>query len=98
MATEAGAPLMGFLHSFRQRHLEGLYATIHTDLFVPPRPPTVLKMIIQQVLQSSKILQFKSSALLALLPNHQLGGAQSVWMFSQQLLKCNNYSFFLFLL
>lgn len=36
------------------------------------------------------------AAPLTILPNHHLGGVQSVLMLSQQLPKCNNYSFFFF--
>lgn len=56
----------------------------------------VSRTIIEQVLQSFEILQFKSSTPLTILPSHQLSGVQSVLMLSQQLPKCNNYSFFLF--
>lgn len=61
-------------------------------------PPHLLPCLHPPQCSFSRCSSFVSKALL-LSPscqNHQLGGVQSVLMLSQQLPKCNNYSFFFF--
>lgn len=68
------------------------------ELHHPPAPPPRLhppRCSFSRCSSSVSKALLRSSSL-TILPNHQLGGVQSVLMLSQQLPKCNNYSFFFF--
>lgn len=71
---------------------------LRCHLHHPPPPHHLLPCLYPQQCSFSRCSSFVSKAPL-LSPscqNHQLGGVQSVLMLSQQLPKCNNYSFFIF--
>lgn len=90
--------ILTFKGSWKFSRALNLRTCCRANSITPPAPPPCLhppRCSFSRCSSSVSKAPLRSSSL-TILPNHQLGGVQSVLMLSQQLPKCNNCSFFFF--